>query len=261
MIAEPFQARPRPRPIEPVPGPLLFARYAFGPNRLGYCGPADAAELFELAVDGRRTADLRALAQRFEGAWPYLALIARANGRPDPLDPEVVEAYWLGNGLQASVRPSAFGDSLMERFRARVGRTEWPWLLAKPATGAKPIHAFHVLDVFPRMGLLRSDRADAVLDVIEGCRVRWGRVLSVDGDWLVVDVVPLTLDGGRLALGQSRPERIQAWQRGAGFLSEIEPGDVVSIHWTWACERLDRRRLTNLAGWTRRQLALTNQTM
>lgn len=244
-----------------VPGPLLFARYAFGPNRLGYCGPADATELFELAVDGKRDADMRALAQRFEGAWPYLELIATATDRPDPLDAEVVEAYWLGNQLLERVRPVRFGESIERRFRSRVHRPEWRWLWSKPGDGAKPIHAFHVLDVFPRMGLLRSDRADDVLNVIESCRIRWGRVLSVHGDWLTTNVVPLQLVDGRLELGPPRVERIQAWQAGAGFVHDIGPGDTISIHWTWACDRLDARRLTNLVSWTRRQLALTNQTI
>ena len=72
-------------PFKPVPehpagtrpaasGPVLFARYAYGPNRFGYCGPDDADELLEAGAAGQDTV-LRALAQRFEGAYPYLALI------------------------------------------------------------------------------------------------------------------------------------------------------------------------------------------
>ncbi|HXI46248.1 MAG TPA: DUF6390 family protein, partial [Candidatus Acidoferrales bacterium] len=37
------------RPVAPEPGPLRFARYAFGPNKLGYCGPDAASELFQQA--------------------------------------------------------------------------------------------------------------------------------------------------------------------------------------------------------------------
>ena len=240
---------------------MLFARYAFGPNRLGYCGPLDATELFQLAVDGRRQYDMRVLARQFEGAWPYLELIARSNGRPDPLDPEVVEAYWLGNELQERVRPMDLGTSLQARFKPRVRPDDWRWLAGKPVAGAKPVHAFHVLDVFPRVGLLRSDRVDDVLKGIDGCRVRWGRVIAIDGDWLVAAVVPIRLINGRLVLAPPEIERVQAWQDGAGFIDRIQPGDVVSVHWSWACERLDRRRLSNLSGWTRRQLDLTNRTI
>ena len=35
-----------------VDGPLLFARYAYGPNRLGLCGPDDAAGLFGQGTQG-----------------------------------------------------------------------------------------------------------------------------------------------------------------------------------------------------------------
>jgi len=242
-------------------GPVLFARYAFGPNRLGYCGPDDATELFELAVDGRRQDDLRALAHRFDGAWPYLELIAQSNGRPDPLDPEVVETYWLGNELLERVRPMALGASLDRRFRPRVRAAEWRWLAGKPEVGAKPVHAFHVLEVFPRAGLLRTDRVDDVLGVIDRCRIRWGRVIAVEGDWLVVAIAPLRLVDGRLVLAESQIERVQAWRDGAGFVTDIEPDDVISVHWSWACDRLDRRRLANLMGWTHHQLDLANATI
>ena len=244
-----------------IPGPLLFARYAFGPNRLGYCGPADAAELFELAVDGRQVADLRALARQFDGAWPYLELIAQSNGRRDPLDREVVEAYWLGNELLDHVAPMQLGTSLESRFRPRLRPNDWRWLAGKPVDGARPVHAFHVLDVFPRIGLLRSDRVNDVLTAIDGCRIRWGQVVGVEGDWLIVAVVPIRLIDGRLQLTAPQLERVQAWRDGAGFIADIQPGDVISVHWSWACDRIDGDRLTNLIGWTRHQLELANQTI
>jgi Family of unknown function (DUF6390) len=250
-----------PQPDRPLVGPLLFARYAFGPNRLGYCGPEDATELFEAAVDGWHESDLRGLARQFDGAWPYLQLIARETGYPDPLHRDVVEAYWLGSDLLDHVRAGALGASLDDRFRKRVRSDAWRWLAAKPADGAKPVHAFHVLDVFPRTGLLRSEKADNLLEVIDCCRIRWGRVVSVEGDWLVVSVVPVVLEGGRLVLGGPRVERVQAWRDGAGFVADITPGNVVSIHWSWACDRLDDRRLANLVAWTRTQIKVANTTV
>src|SRR6478672_6938187 len=151
-------------------GPVLFARYAYGPNRFGYCGPDDADELLEAGAAGQDRV-LRALAQRFEGAYPYLALIARSAGIADPLDRRVVEAYWLGSELLRAVPASAFGASIDERFRDRVRPTDWRWLATKPIDGAKPVHAFHVLDVFPRVGLIRGGQIDGVLQVMDSCRI------------------------------------------------------------------------------------------
>src|SRR5512132_906480 len=119
---------PRPRDTTMVAGPILFARYAFGPNRLGYCGPDDAAELFGEATNGGDLSALRRLAEQFEGAYPYLELIARANGLSDPLDSRVVEAYWLGNDLLTSVRPADLAGSLDIRFRRRLRHDGWRWL-------------------------------------------------------------------------------------------------------------------------------------
>ena len=242
-------------------GPVLFARYAFGPNRLGYCGPDAVEELFGEGTMGGDDLALRQLAQRFEGAWPYLELIARANGLADPLDERVVEAYWLGNSLLTTVGPQRLGASLASRFRPRLRPEGWTWLAGKPDAGAVPVHAFHVLDVFPRIGLLRSGSVDRALEVMDSCCIRWGRVLERDGEWLVVSVVPLVMADGQLELGVARPERIQAWRDGAGFVDGVQPGDLISIHWSWACDRLSARQLDGLVTWTRREVGIANATI
>lgn len=244
----------------PASGPVLFARYAYGPNRYGYCGPDDADELLEAGA-ANQDPILRNLARKFEGAYPYLALIARSSGIPDPLDRRVVEAYWLGNDLLATVPVGALGASLDERFRARLRSDDWRWLASKPVSGARPVHAFHVLDVFPRVGLIRGGRVDGILEIMDSCRIRWGRVLERIGDQLVVSATRLQLVDGRLEHGEPAPERVQAWRDATGFIDLPEPGDIVSIHWAWACDRLDARQLMNLVAWTDRQLLIANQTI
>jgi hypothetical protein len=249
------------RPVSQIAsGPVLFARYAYGPNRFGYCGPDDADELLEAGAAGQDGV-LRALARRFEGAYPYLALIAASAGLADPLDRRVVEAYWLGSDLLDAVPAGAFGASIDERFRARVPRSEWRWLASKPLDGARPVHAFHVLDVFPRVGLIRGGRVDGVLEIMDSCRIRWGRVVERIDDQLVVSANRLELVDGRLRYGPPDLERVQAWRDATGFIDVPEAGDIVSIHWSWACDRLDRRQLANLIAWTDRQLAIANRTM
>lgn len=248
-------------PRTPVPGPIRFARYAYGPNRLGYCGPDAAAELLGEAAEGGDLRRVRELATGFEGAYPYLQLIAHANGIVDPLDERVVEAYWLGSDLLTRVPAAHFGRSIETRFRPRVRTSAWRWLATKAPDGARPVHAFHVLDVFPAMGLLRGENVPDVLKTIDSCRVRWGRVRERIGGQLLVDAVPLELVDGRLRLGPPRLETIRGWQDGLGFLAETQPGDVLSIHWDWACERLDRRQLGQLQHWTQRQLDIANRTI
>jgi hypothetical protein len=250
-----------PRPIQPAPGPIRFARYAFGPNSLGYCGPDEAGELFAHATAGGDLRKLRELAAQFEGAFPYLGLIAGANGRADPLAADVVEAYWLGGELSDRVTPRRLGASLDDRFRRRIAGDRWRWLEGAAVAGAAPNHAFHVLDVFPKLGLMRTGEIEHVLETMDRCRVRWGRVLERDGDRLVVSVVPLELAEGRLRLASPRIEQVRGWLDGAGFIDDVRAGDVVSIHWDWACERLDPRRLALLRRTTERELEIANRSI
>ena len=99
------------------------------------------------------------------------------------------------------------------------------------------------------------------MKVIDGCRIRWGRVVEVDGDWLVAAIAPIRLVDGQLRLAPPELERVQAWRDGSGFIADIVPGDAISVHWSWACDRLDGRRLANLIDWTRHQLRIANATI
>jgi hypothetical protein len=241
------------------PGPVLFGRYAFGPNRLGYCGPDESPTLLAYAAAGTDDGGLRALARGFDGAYPYLELIATANDIADPLDRSVVEAYWLGNPLTGVVRKRELHRSVEERFRPRLAPSAWRWLEAAVAIGARPVHAFHVLDVFPKVGLLRGEAVDDVLATIDSCRIRWGRVEAIVGDQLIVSAVSLALVDGRLRLAAPRLEMVSRWLDGTGFVDDIKPGETVAIHWSWACDRLTQRQLHNLVAWTRLALRVTNR--
>ena len=68
-----------------TPGPLLFARYAYAPNALGYCGADEPRTLLEYGDAQASDSGLSELARTFDGAWPYLELIAGAAGIGDPV--------------------------------------------------------------------------------------------------------------------------------------------------------------------------------
>jgi hypothetical protein len=262
---------------------VLFARYAFGPNRLGLCGPEDWRSLLELGAAGAASTSgadgssglsaparalvadidhgLRDLAARFEGAYPYLELIARAHGISDVMDRRVVDAYWIGNALSDQVDPGLMLQSMDARFRAQLAPEAWRWLEGKPQAGARPTHAFHVFDVFPRVGLMRGGAVTDAIKLMDSCRIRWGRVLDVKGEQLVVNAVPLRLVEGKLVLGEARPQTVRRWLDGTGFVSDVAAGDVVSLHWDWACEVLGPARLEALQRRTAHQLELASQTI
>ena len=239
-------------------GPAMFVRYAFPPNSHGYCGPADTGEFFEYGVTGAIDPGFRQLARAFEGAWPYLELIAGATGIADPLDPRVVEAYWVGNSLLDRVGASHLGTSMEDRFRHRTG-PRFGRLAEGVVAGGLPHHSFHVFCIYPWTGLLGDDRrAEQALLVLDRCRIRWGRVTALLGDQVVVESRALTWDGHTLALGAPAPESVVRAVAGAGMLPGVAVGDWVALHWEWVCDILDGRGLRALQHYTDVHLSVVN---
>lgn len=238
-----------------IPGPLLFARYAYPPNALGYCGPGDSAELLEYAGLGVVDRGLAAIAHRFLGAWPYLALIASASRR-EPLDADVVEAYWIGNRLLRNVPGSLFAAHLTDRFGP--GLTD-PAHLA--LLGGRPHHNFHVFAVYPWTGLLRAGPAAEPLGVLDSCRISWGTVTAVHGEAADVSTRPLQYVAGRLRLGDPVVRWMLTGSRGYRLTRDVQPGDVVSLHWNWICDVLSGPQTSELRKATSDVLALVNQAL
>jgi hypothetical protein len=233
-------------------GPLLFARYAYPPNSLGYCGADETRTLLEYGDAGASDGGLAELARTFEGAWPYLTLIAHANRIADPLDPRVVQAYWVGNELLDRVEPADLARHVDERFRGRVGRmTEH--LLETVAAGAVPHHSFHVFAVYPWLGLLRTGIVEEPLYVLDRCRVTPALVLSVSGDRAVVRLRPLRWNGRTLEL-DAWTSREVSWRDDGLSLVAPTPGDWVSLHWDFVCDRLTPDEARRLDRTTRRAL-------
>jgi hypothetical protein len=242
-------------------GALLFGRYAFPPNRLGYCGPDDNQALLEQVSESRPDRGLLELERRFEGAYPYLCLIAQANEIPDPFDRRVVDAYWIGNELLDRVEAAPFYESLSSRFRNRMKASDFTWLSRKLELSARPHHNFHVFDVYVRAGLMRNERADIAVETMDSCRISWGRVVAIEGPDLLVERPQLVLADGKLTLSEPRGCRVSRQLEGRGFVDGVNTDDMVSIHWNWACDVLDPDALSRLSRATQRSLALANLTV
>jgi hypothetical protein len=241
-------------------GPLLFARYAYPPNALGYCGADSPRTLLEYGDAGASDAGLAELARTFDGAWPYLTLIASSNGISDPLDPRVVEAYWVGNELLDQVRPQDLARHVDDRFRGRLGGARED-LFDAVAAGAMPHHCFHVFSVYPWLGLLRSGAVDQPLHVLDQCRTTPAVVQSVAGASVDVLARPLLWDeeAGVLTLGEPTT-RTARWQHeGLAFVPQPRPGEHVSLHWDFVCDVLSPAAARALARATERALHAVNR--
>lgn len=176
----------------------------------------------------------------------------------DPLDRRVVEAYWVGSPRLDRVGTHALGDSMEDRFRRLTGPL-FPTLTDGVLAGGVPHHSFAVFCVYPYTGLLTDGRkAPHALTVLDRCRIRWGRVVAVSGDQVVVESRPLTWDGRTLDLGPERTETAVRSIDGVGMVGSVRPGAWVSLHWEWVCDVLSEQQVRRLRRYTEHHLAIVN---
>ncbi len=230
-----------------------FAAYAYPPNELGYCGPPDSSVLL-----GGGSSRVGEHAQGFDGAWPYLEQIAADTGRADPLDAEVVRAYWVGGALLDRVDAAA----LLARLRRAMSGQPCGLLAdARPGPGVLAHHSFHVFVVYPWVRFLNTGPADPAtpLRILQSCRIRWGTVESVDDEHVTLTSCPVRFDG-RLRLGEPAQETVR-WRSadGTALTPRPAPGATVAAHWDWVCGILDEDDVAAVAAATAATLDLVNR--
>ncbi|RDI14699.1 hypothetical protein DEU38_1328 [Rhodococcus sp. AG1013] len=238
-------------------GRILFARYAYAPNALGYCGPPGAAGLEAVACGTGSGVDVGAAARQFSGAWPYQQLLAELAGMDDPLDERVVRGYWTGNELTAAVDRERFGRELLVRLGERAGHY-WNYLTDDLLPEAAPTHAFHVFGVYPWTRLLGT-RMPQPLHVLDSCRIRNGVVLELRPDTAIVRSRGLQFDGTKLMLGPLEDRAVRRRVPAGSFVPDLRMGDRVAVHWDLVCDRLDTDEAASLEHWTDWQLGRTNE--
>ena len=157
------------------------------PTPTATAGPPTTTPSSSTASSGADDRGLRAMSQQFAGAWPYLELIAAP-----PASTTRSTAGWsrpTGWAARASTGSRRRGRRLdggpIPRHD-RVARSR-PWPRACIAGGV-PHHSFAVFCIYPWTGLLSDGRkAEHALTVLDRCRIRWGKVMAVQGDQVVVE--------------------------------------------------------------------------
>lgn len=231
----------------------MFARYAYAPNALGYCGPPLGLTLRDGSV-----AEVRAAAAKFSGAWPYLRVLSVLTGIADPLDRRLVESYWLGGGLGAGIDPHEFFDALLAIIGPQAGRY-WSHLTAALAHEAAANHCFHVFGIYPWTRFLGRGLDEHPLGVLDNCRITWGTVVSRAGDRVEISCRRLAWDGRTLALAEPSVRPLDVWADGYSAVPDVAVGEQVAVHWGRLCGRLRPEQVRALADSTERQLRVTSQ--
>lgn len=241
-------------------GLMRCSRYAFGPNRLHYCGPDANSEIAAHIKHNEADPALATLLSQFQTMYPYLKKIAEANRIESPFDVRVVEAYWLGNELLERVEKHDFYEHLVDdhQIDKRIGKKSFALVADKIGKGAVPHHSFHVLDIWKRTGHIARPHT---LESMVSCIVSWGTVKQADGMFLEVETEPLIYAGGKLALGTPIVEKIA---RGLGApidIDEAKAEDIITMHWGVPCEVITKKQAATLKKYTLRHIALANETI
>ena len=201
--------------------------------------------------------NLSNLLGQFDVLNRYLLLIAHENGLVDPFDPRVVEAYWVGNWLLEMVNPRSFSDHLFykQELKKRLSGKMLKWIVEKIPKGAKPHHSFHVFNIFIRTGHLIAPHT---IDTMDQCRIGWGEIIEVK-EKVRVKSQKLTPLNKKLMFVES--VRDLSVPIDGSIKNKLKPGDLVSYHWGFVCDKITQAQVRNLAYWTNYNLRLANETI
>jgi hypothetical protein len=238
-------------------GVLRCSRYAFGPNRLHFCGPDANREIWDYVNAGYTDFGLQKLLTRFEALYPYLEYIAHENHIADPFDPRVVEAYWLGNELLRGVDKRTLHRHYTDTFRLKdkLPAKKYHLLEDRIGLGMLPNHNFHVLNVPKRMG---HQEVEATLSFKDSCRVSWGTVTEVSGPSITIEYQPLIEEDGTLSLGPLTTKKITRKLEADYDIEMLTPGQLITVHWDVPCEVITEADRVRLRRYTLESIRIAN---
>ncbi|MFH1631629.1 MAG: DUF6390 family protein [bacterium] len=238
---------------------LKCSKYAFGPNRLHYCGPDANNEILAYIDSGATDPGLGIMLEKFQTLYPYLELIARANNIADPFDDRVVNAYWLGNSLLDAVDRQRMYSHLLDvtKSKDKMGAKPFEYVVDKIRTRAVPHHSFHVFNIWKRTGF---NEAEHTIESMDLCRISAGKVIELSGPFVKIETDELKLVDGKLALVPAQKQISRPFEVDIK-LEELKVGDLVSAHWKMICEPITERQKVDLTHYTNLSLALANTTL
>ncbi|KKT77824.1 MAG: hypothetical protein UW73_C0011G0023 [Microgenomates group bacterium GW2011_GWB1_44_8] len=227
----------------------LGARFALGPNQLGYCGRGTAPEKFKRCLTTGNCAGVKEEFSKFIVFYPYLRTLSYLT-KLDRYSYPVMEAYWLGNDQLKKANTDHY--EILISYFSRQGVPGWliNELKNKKPKVFIPFHLFQTLHV----GVGRASSAVPFnLESINNCMVKWGTLLKVNGKQKQVSVRLNMLEKSQ----DAKYKLIQSDQVvsfSPALIGELKKGDMVAVHWKMVAKKLKSNEVANLSLWTRKVL-------
>jgi len=233
-------------------GVELAARFSYITNILRYCGPEEASERFVKYFEKESSKEeLIASLKKFEGLYPYLNAIAKKSGK-EFYDYSVVEAYWIGNKLLDEFEKEDILEIIRSLVKRGLPKTIGDKLIETMPDGFIPHHNFNV--IFVGVGNI-TGAVEVTIQNMDNCRISYGKVLEILSDKLIVSTKPLDLAGKKIVYGQEETKT-------AVYLPVMFPnlkvGDIVALHWGFACMVLNEEQQKNLESYTQKIIDIRN---
>ena len=238
-------------------GVFLCSRYAYPPNSLSLCGPDRHEELSYYSATALIDKGTGEILQNFSTLYPYLCLIAYQNNIRNPLDRQVIEAYWLGNALLEKVKTRNFADLLkdklmLKKMKPRQLKRIFNFFPQIPL----PHHSFHVLAVWRRTGHLDIPHT---LETMDACLINWGKILGFDGNQSIkIESQKLEFCKGKMCFKKKIIRSVIFQGKDDILRNNLKKGDYISCHWGYFCQKLSLRQLNDLKYYTRYSLNVIN---
>ncbi len=238
-------------------GVLRCSRYAFGPNRLHFCGPDANREIWDYLNAGFTDFGLQKLLKGFETLYPYLKHIAHENNIQDPFDSRVVDAYWIGNELLIkNDKQSLFEHFINEqRLKDKLPIKKFCLLEKRIKEGILPNHNHHVINVPKKMG---HQEMEATVEFMDSCRISWGKVKSVSGPNIIIEYEPLLLINNTLTLGEPIEKKIIRKLESDYDMEMLKTDDYITLHWDTPCEVVNKKDINRLIYFTNESIRIAN---
>jgi hypothetical protein len=228
--------------MEPI---NLIIKYSFITNKLRYCGPHDSyLDFLRYLKDPSKELKNKIIEEikRFEGLYPYLKLIAEKTNKNE-FSQEVGEAYWLGNNLL-----NEFDDLDLKKLIFDLTKRGLPKSYAEKLTeaipkGMLPHHSFNV--IYVGVGKITGS-VGFNIENINNCLIRPAEIIEIREKSVIANHRPYIFENNKLVLASSIKSKFDYMPE---FL-KIKKGDIISVHWNFAVDKLTQEQLDNLINYT-----------